>query len=108
MVIFRVVLVLAVFTLLLVVGLPNARGTVSVELFGRSHIMYVAELMLYAFAFGAACVGVFSLASEIQLRTRLRRQRREIDALTEELHAFRNAPLEDSPPAGAGRTGYES
>lgn len=96
MVVFRIVLVLVVFVLLLVLGLTNAREETSVNVFGSSFAdVPVAYIMLYAFAFGALCVGVFSLVSEFQLRARIRRQRREIEALTEELHAFRTAPLQD-------------
>ena len=98
MVVFRIVLVLVVFTLLLVLGLTNARAEADVNVFGTAfYDVPVAYVMLYAFAFGAICVGVFSLVSEVQLRARIRRQRREIEALAEELHAFRTAPLDDQP-----------
>lgn len=104
MVVFRIVLVLLVFTLMLLVGLPNARETTQVDLLGaRFYDVPVVYVMLYSFAFGAACVGVFSLVSEIRLRLRLRRQQREIAALTEELGSFRNAPLDDEFPRAAGR-----
>ena len=100
MVVLRIVLVLVVFTLLLVLGLTNARALADVNLFGTVFPdVPVVYTMLYSFAFGAACIGVFSLVSEFQLRARSRRLRREIDALTEELRAFRNAPLDDDRPA---------
>ncbi|MFO7675345.1 MAG: lipopolysaccharide assembly protein LapA domain-containing protein [bacterium] len=102
MVVLRIVLVLVVFTLLLVLGLTNARELADVNLFGAVFPdVPVVYTMLYSFAFGAACVGVFSLVSEFQLRARIRRLRREIEALTEELRAFRNAPLDDDLTAGS-------
>jgi uncharacterized integral membrane protein len=96
--VFRIVLILTVFILLLILAIANAQETTTVRVF---HALFedasVALVMLYSFAFGALCVGIFTLVSEIQLRARLRRQSREIDSLMEELRAFRNAPLEDSP-----------
>lgn len=97
MAVFRIVLILLVFIVLLILGVMNAQELTNVWLFREFERVQLAVVMLYSFAFGALCVGVFTLISEIQLRVRLRRQRREIDALTEELRAFRNAPLE--PPA---------
>ena len=95
MVVFRVVLVAVVFVLLLVLALMNAGETARVWLFGKTfESVPLALVMLYSFAFGAVCVGIFTLVTEIQLRARLRRQRREADGLLEELRAFRNAPLE--------------
>ncbi len=99
MAVFRIVLILVVFVLLLILALMNAQELTLVRVF---HATFkdtpVAFVMLYSFAFGAICVGIFTLVSEIQLRARLRRSRREIDALLEELRAFRNAPLEPMPP----------
>jgi len=95
MVIVRMVLILLAFVLLLVLALTNAQELATARVFGMTYEhVPVAFIMLYAFAFGALCVGIFSLISEIQLRARLRRLRKEIDALTDELAAFRNAPLE--------------
>jgi len=95
MVVFRIVLVAVVFVLVLVLTLMNAKPVEEVWLFGTTFEgVSLALVMLYSFAFGAVCVGVFTLVAEIQLRARLRRARRENDALLEELRAFRNAPLE--------------
>ncbi|OYD15898.1 hypothetical protein CH330_04390 [candidate division WOR-3 bacterium JGI_Cruoil_03_51_56] len=96
--IFRIILTLIIFILLLVLALTNIEVTTSVNVFGTyyEHVR-VAFVMLYAFAFGAICVGVFMLVSEIQLHARIRRQHREINAITEELRSFRNASLEPMP-----------
>ncbi len=91
---FRVILILLVFILLLILALMNMNETAPVWLFGRTlEDVPVTLIMLYSFAFGAVCVGIFTLVTEIQLRNRLRRARRDAEALLEELHAFRNAPL---------------
>ncbi len=94
MVIFRVVLMLVAFIIVLMLALPNATTDVAVRVFTRTYYTNLAVAMLYSFAFGALCVGIFTLVSEIGLRARLRRQRREIEDLTDELRGLRNAPLE--------------
>lgn len=98
MVTLRVVLIVIAFVVLLVIAVENTSFMTEVHLFGREfRNVPLALVMLYSMAFGATCVGMFTLISEIRLRTRLHRQRREIDALTEELRAYRNAPLVASP-----------
>jgi len=94
MVIFRIVLMLVAFVIVLMLALPNATADVAVQVFTRTYYTNLAVAMLYSFAFGALCVGIFTLVSEVGLRARLRRQRRELDDLTDELRALRNAPLE--------------
>ncbi len=101
MVTLRVVLIVIAFVVLLVIAVENTSFMTEVHIFGREfRNVPLALVMLYSLAFGAACVGIFTLISEIRLRTRLHRQRREIEALTEELCAFRNAPLTGSPDNG--------
>lgn len=106
MVTLRIVLIVVAFVVLLVIAVENSAFTTEVHLFGREfRNVPLSLVMLYSLAFGAACVGIFTLISEIRLRTRLHRQRREIEALTEELRAYRNAPLavlrEDNRPFDA-------
>ncbi len=94
MVTFRIILILLVFIILFILGWQN-QLTTTVQIFNqRFYDVPLAFVMLYSFAFGAICVGIFTIISEIRLRNRLRRQRQEIDALTEELRLLRNAPLE--------------
>jgi uncharacterized integral membrane protein len=101
MVIFRVILILIAFIVVLVLALTNAQNTATAVVFNKTYLdVPVAFVMLYAFAFGAVCVGVFTLVSEIQLRTRLHRAKKEREGLMEELRALRNSPLDlDTPPA---------
>ncbi len=110
MLIVRIILILAAFVLLLILALTNAQTLTTASVFGR--VFYdvpVALVMLYSFAFGALCIGIFTLVSEIQLRTRLHRQRREMDALLDELRALRNAPLDViEPPDDETQPGGES
>ena len=94
MVVFRVVLMLVAFIIVLMLALPNAQYPVEVRVFLKTYNTGLAEVMLYSFALGALLVGIFTLVSEIQLRARLHRQRREMESLTEELRLLRNAPLE--------------
>ena len=98
MVIFRVILVLLAFIVVLLLALPNAQQAVEVRIFFRDYHATLAEIMLYSLAFGGVIVGIFTLVSEITLRARLHRQRRELDALTEELRLLRNAPLDGEYP----------
>ena len=103
MVVFRVVLMLIAFVIVLMLALPNAQYPVEVRVFLRTYNTGLAEVMLYSFALGALLVGFFTLVSEIQLRARLHRQRREMDALTEELRLLRNAPLDGELPERPAR-----
>ncbi|MBN2466201.1 LapA family protein [candidate division WOR-3 bacterium] len=99
MVIFRVVLVLLAFLVVLVLAITNSSTTTTAVVFTKTYYdVPVAFVMLYSFAFGALCVGIFAVVSEIQLRSRLYRQRKTQDALMEELRALRNAPLEGEYP----------
>lgn len=107
MIIFRVILILLAFVVVLVLALQNAQTPTSAVVFTRTYDIPVAFVMLYSFAFGALCVGIFSLVSEIQLRSRLYRRKKAQDALMEELRALRNAPLEGeySPKPTSGQPG---
>lgn len=94
MVTFRIILILLAFVVLFILGWQN-QTTVTVQVFWRTfYNVPLAFVMLYSFAFGALCVGIFTIVSEIRLRTKLHQQRKEIDALTEELRNLRNAPLD--------------
>jgi len=98
MVTVRILLILVAFILLFILGWQNVQTVTTVHVFHRTFDNApLAFVMLYSFAFGALCVGLFMVISEIRLRSRLHRQRREIDALTDELRALRNAPLEGLP-----------
>jgi len=98
-VIFRVILILLAFVVVLVLAITNSQITTRAVVFNRTYYdVPVAFIMLYSFAFGAICVGVFTLVSEIQLRSRLYRQKKTQEALMEELRALRNAPLEGEYP----------
>jgi len=108
-VIFRVILMLLAFIVVLVLALTNSQTTTSAVVFNRTyHDVPVAFVMVYSFAFGALCVGIFTLVSEIQLRSRLYRQKKAQEALMEELHALRNAPLEGEYPPKAAPEQRES
>ncbi len=99
MVIFRVILVLLAFLVVLVIAITNSQTVTDAVVFTKVYTKVpVAFVMLYSFAFGALCVAIFSVVSEIQLRSRLYRQRKVQDALMEELRALRNAPLEGEYP----------
>ena len=99
MIIFRVILILLAFVVVLVLALTNSQTMTNAVVFNRTYYdVPVAFVMLYSFAFGALCVGIFSLVSEIQLRSRLYRRKKAQDALMEELRALRNAPLEGEYP----------
>ncbi len=99
MVIFRVILILLAFVVVLVLALTNSQTLTSAVVFNKTYNdVPVAFVMLYSFAFGALCVGIFTLVSEIQLRSRLYRQKKAQEALMEELRALRNAPLEGEYP----------
>ncbi|MGB9741826.1 MAG: LapA family protein [bacterium] len=102
MVTFRIILILIAFVILFILGWQNQCPVDEVKVFFRNfYNVPVALVMLYSFAFGALCVGIFTIISEIRLRNRLARQRKDIEALTEELRALRNAPLSVIPSVQA-------
>ena len=99
MVIVRVILILLAFVVVLVLALTNSQTVTNAVVFNKTYYdVPVAFVMLYSFAFGALCVGIFTLVSEIQLRSRLYRQKKAQEALMDELRALRNAPLEGEYP----------
>ncbi|MEO0069521.1 MAG: LapA family protein [candidate division WOR-3 bacterium] len=107
MVTFRIILILIAFVILFILGWQN-QTTTTVNVFFRTfYDVPIAFVMLYSFAFGALCVGIFTIISEIRLRSRLRTQRKEIEALTEELRALRNLPLEVIPTEPKQEKGKE-
>jgi|UniRef100_A0A7V3PSC4 uncharacterized integral membrane protein len=98
MVTFRIILILIAFVILFILGWQNQCPVSEVKVFFKTfYDVPVALVMLYSFAFGALCVGIFTIISEIRLRNRLAQHRKEMEALTEELRALRNAPLSIIP-----------
>lgn len=109
MVILRVILILLAFVVVLVLALLNSQNTATAVVFNRTYYdVPVAFIMLYSFAFGALCVGIFTLVSEVQLRTRLYRERKEREGLMEELRQLRNAPLENGTAESRGKSAREA
>lgn len=95
MVTFRIILILLAFVILFILGWQNQCRVNEVKVFFNTfYDVPVALVMLYSFTFGAICVGIFTIISEIRLRNRLIQQRKEMEALIEELRALRNAPLD--------------
>ena len=91
----RIIIVFIVGILLIVLALQNSNYVSDVKVFYRVYQqLTLSIIMLYAFAFGLIVAGFFWLVSEIKLRTELRRQKKENEALLSELTALRNLPLE--------------
>lgn len=67
----------------------------------------VGVLVILSWGAGVVSYFVFSVMGEIRLRTRLARQRREIEALTHELSDLRNLPLAGDEEASEIRRGAE-
>jgi uncharacterized integral membrane protein len=94
----RIIIVFIVGILLIVLALQNSNYVSDVKVFYRVYQqLTLSIIMLYAFAFGLIVAGFFWLVSEIKLRTELRRQKKENEALLSELTALRNLPLETEP-----------
>jgi uncharacterized integral membrane protein len=93
----RVVIVFIVGILLIILALQNSSATGDIKVFYRTYSgLSMAAIMLYAFAFGLIVAGFFWLVSEIKLRSELRRQKKENEALLTELTTLRNMPLDIS------------
>ncbi len=87
-------------TILLVIAgsvlvLLNTRETVgTVRVFWQNYYnVPLAVVMLYAYALGLLTVGIFAAISEIKLRREIQKEKKEKEALMEELHDLRNLPL---------------
>ncbi|MEO0109590.1 MAG: lipopolysaccharide assembly protein LapA domain-containing protein [candidate division WOR-3 bacterium] len=65
-----------------------------VKVFWQSYYRVpLAVVMLYSYALGLLTVGIFAGISEIKLRREIRKEKKEKEALLEELQALRNLPL---------------
>ena len=94
MTILRVVLILIIGFLLIFLSLQNSGYTTTVQVFHRQYDnISLSVVMLYAFAFGLLTIGIFAVIDEIRLRSRLHKQKKEQDALLEELKALRNLSI---------------
>ncbi len=91
MTILRVILILIIGFLLVFLSLQNYNVTTMVKVFHRQYNnISLSVVMLYAFGFGLLTIGIFAVIDEIRLRTRLHKQKKEKDALYEELKVLRN------------------
>lgn len=91
----RIIIVFIIGILLIILVLQNTKTISDVKVFYREYdSISLAVIMVYAFAFGLITAGLFWLVSEIKLRTELRRQKKENEALLSELTALRNLSLE--------------
>jgi len=91
----RIIIVFIIGILLIILALQNTKYASDIQIFYRTYSsMSLSIIMLYAFGFGVLIAGFFWLVSEIKLRTELRKQKKENEALLSELTALRNLPLE--------------
>lgn len=91
----RIIIVFIIGILLIILALQNTKYASDIQVFYRTYSsMSLSIIMLYAFGFGVLIAGFFWLVSEIKLRTELRKQKKENDALLSELTALRNLPFE--------------
>ena len=108
MTILRVVLILIIGFLLIFLSLQNSNYTTAVQVFHRQYDnVSLSIVMLYAFAFGLLTIGIFAVIDEIRLRSRLHKQKKEKDALFEELKALRNIAIGIEEPARSDAGGKE-
>lgn len=95
MTILRVVLILFIGFLLVFLSLQNYNTNTSVQIFHKHYEnISLAVIMLYAFGFGLLTIGIFAVIDEIRLRSRLYQQKKERDAIFEELKALRNLTID--------------
>ncbi|MCX7785954.1 MAG: LapA family protein [candidate division WOR-3 bacterium] len=94
----RIIIVFVIGVLLIVLALQNAIPVEKVKVFYREYYnIPLAVVMLYAYLFGLVTAGIFWLVNEIKLRSQLRKQKKENEALMSELVALRNLPLDIKP-----------
>ncbi len=91
----RIIIVFIIGVLLIVLVLQNALPVEKVKVFYKEYYnVPLAVVMLYAYIFGLITAGLFWLVNEIKLRSQLRKQKKENEALMSELVALRNLPLD--------------
>ncbi|MEO0091920.1 MAG: LapA family protein [candidate division WOR-3 bacterium] len=91
----RIIIVFIIGVLLIVLVLQNAVLVEKVKVFYKEYYnVPLAVVMLYAYIFGLITAGLFWLVNEIKLRSQLRKQKKENEALMSELVALRNLPLD--------------
>jgi uncharacterized integral membrane protein len=98
----RIIIVFIIGILLIILAVQNTGNTSDIQVFYRTYSsLSLSIIMLYAFGFGVLVAGFFWLVSEIKLRTELRKQKKENEALLSELTALRNLPLEGESHSGS-------
>jgi nitrate/TMAO reductase-like tetraheme cytochrome c subunit len=66
----------------------------TVQVFHKTYYnISLSIVMLYAFGFGLLTIGIFAAIDEIRLRNRLHKQKKEMEAIYEELKALRNLSI---------------
>lgn len=91
----RIIIVFIIGVLLIVLVLQNAIPVEKVKVFYKEYYnIPLAVVMLYSYIFGLITAGLFWLVNEIKLRSQLRKQKKENEALMSELVALRNLPLD--------------
>lgn len=94
MTVVRIIIVFVIGILLFIIALNNITPVEEVYVFKVYTKIPLAVIMLYSFIFGLITAGLFWLVNELKLRTSLRRQKKENEALLAELTALRNLPLD--------------
>ncbi len=90
----RIALIIVILIAGSILAIFNAQELVTVRVFWQKYENTpLAVVMLYAYALGLLTVGIFAAISEIRLRREIQRERKEKEALLEELQALRNLPL---------------
>ncbi|MEO0098646.1 MAG: lipopolysaccharide assembly protein LapA domain-containing protein [candidate division WOR-3 bacterium] len=91
----RITLIILIVIAGSILAIINAREEVAVvRVFWQPYYQVpLAVVMLYSYALGLLTVGIFAGISEIKLRREIRKEKKEKEALLEELQALRNLPL---------------
>jgi uncharacterized integral membrane protein len=97
--------VIAVAAYAIYVAISNGDRVSFDLLFFRAEGVPLWLLVLGAFVLGAALTGAVATLALVQLRFRLRGQRREIGRLEQEVHGLRTLPLEPEDAGARAREG---
>ena len=84
------------------VGMQNTGEKVTFKLFNKEFVdLWLNLLLLIVFLVGMVFSFIIAVIMELQLRTQIGRQRRQIARLKEELAALRSLPLDDAEPVSS-------
>lgn len=101
MYLFAIIVIFIVCIFGIIFGAQNT-GPVDLHFFGKDFTTPLLSVIVVAFAGGAVIAFVLAIIDEVKLRTKVGKQRREIENLEKELGMLKTTPLESEKEEAKG------